>query len=74
MAKSFYHFLMRYRHPNPTDEISEFANEAYKDHAFPKTSCNYDQLSSYLELNGAYLSSMRVFDDAWDLYLFHEQS
>ena len=36
MRKSFYHFLMRYRHPEPNDEISVFANDAFKDHSFPK--------------------------------------
>lgn len=74
MAKSFYHFLMKYRHPEPKDEISIFANEAYLDHGFPKTSSNYDQLSSYLELNGHYLPNMRIFDDAWEQYLQHEHS
>ncbi len=29
---------------------------------------DYDELSSYLELNGHYLSSMTVFDEAWELY------
>lgn len=72
MAKSFYHFLMRYRHPEPKDEISKFANNAYHDHSFPKGSIDYHQLSSYLELNGYYLNSMRTFDDAWELYLIHE--
>ena len=38
MRKSFYHFLMRYRHPEPNDEISVFANNAFKDHSFPKGS------------------------------------
>ena len=36
MAKSFYHFLMKYRHPEPKDVISVFANDAYQDHSFPK--------------------------------------
>ncbi|MFZ0446407.1 MAG: YozE family protein [Bacillus sp. (in: firmicutes)] len=72
MRKSFYHFLMRYRHPEPNDEISIFANEAFKDHSFPKGSSNYHQLSSYLELNASYLKSMTVFDEAYDLYLIHE--
>ncbi len=71
VAESFYHFLMRYRHPKPIDEISVFANEAYLDHSFPKTSANYHQISSYLELNGTYLNNMRIFDEAWELYLIH---
>jgi uncharacterized protein YozE (UPF0346 family) len=74
LAKSFYHFLMRYRHPEPSDHISKFANQAYQDHGFPKNSTDYHDLSSYLELNGHYLTSMRIFDDAWDLYLIHEKS
>jgi|1186.fasta_scaffold49931_3 uncharacterized protein YozE (UPF0346 family) len=72
MAKSFYHFLMKYRHPEPKDVISVFANDAYQDHSFPKSSSNYDQISSYLEFNGIYLKNMRIFDEAWDLYLAHE--
>ncbi|MFL6554931.1 MAG: YozE family protein, partial [Bacillus sp. (in: firmicutes)] len=46
--KSFYHFLMKYRHPAPKDAISHFANHAFLDHSFPKTSEDYHELSSYL--------------------------
>ena len=72
MSKSFYHFLMKYRHPEPKDDISRFANQAYLDHAFPKSSKDYHELSSYLELNGHYLASMSVFDEAWQEYLVTE--
>jgi uncharacterized protein YozE (UPF0346 family) len=72
MAKTFYHFLMKYRHPAPKDAISIFANDAYMDHSFPKTSSDYHEISSYLELNGSYLENMSVFDEAWDLYLLSE--
>lgn len=68
MGKSFYHFLMKYRHPKPGDLISQFANFAYLDHGFPKTSSDYHEISNYLELNGHYLDSLSTFDDAWDLY------
>ena len=66
--KSFYHYLMKYRHPKPKDDISNFANEAYLDHSFPKDSDNYHELSSYLEMYGDYLKSMSVFDEAWNHY------
>lgn len=72
MAKTFYHYLMKYRHPNPIDTISKFANHAYEDHSFPKTSSDYHELSSYLELNGSYIENMTIFDEAWDLYLSSE--
>jgi uncharacterized protein YozE (UPF0346 family) len=59
---------MKFRHPKPVDEISKFANDAYLDHSFPKSSVSYDELSSYLEMNGTYLTSVSVFDKAWDGY------
>jgi uncharacterized protein YozE (UPF0346 family) len=69
MSKSFYHFLMKFRHPTPKDSISHFANHAYQDHSFPKTSEDYHEISTYLELNGHYIESMTVFDDAWERYI-----
>lgn len=72
MSKTFYHFLMRYRHPSPKDPISRFANNAYEDHSFPKASEDYHEISLYLELNGHYLEGMSIFDDAWQAYLQSE--
>jgi uncharacterized protein YozE (UPF0346 family) len=74
MIKSFYHFLMKYRHPEPKDAISVFANEAFLDHSFPKTSEDYHELSTYLEFNGHYLESMTIFDEAWELYVLSESN
>ncbi|KYD22844.1 MAG: YozE family protein [Caldibacillus debilis] len=68
MAKSFYHFLMRYRNPGGKDELARFAENVYRDHGFPKQSRKFDEISRYLELNGEYLPSMDVFDRAWALY------
>ncbi|AGK54388.1 YozE family protein [Bacillus sp. 1NLA3E] len=73
MAKSFYHFLMKYRHPEPSDTVSHFANHAYHDHSFPKGSTDYHEISAYLELNGHYLKSMSIFDEAWDIYHLTER-
>lgn len=67
--KSFYHFLMKYRQPKNIDEITAFANQAYEDHGFPKQSSDYHEISTYLEMNGHYLDSMAVFDQAWELYI-----
>ncbi|WP_235720693.1 YozE family protein, partial [Liquorilactobacillus vini] len=30
---------------------------------------NYQEISNYLELNGSYLPSMTIFDQAWESYL-----
>ncbi|WP_026694922.1 YozE family protein [Peribacillus kribbensis] len=70
--KSFYHYLMRYRQPKDLDEITSFANAAYKDHGFPKQSADYHEISTYLEMNVQYLNNMAIFDQAWDLYLQDE--
>jgi uncharacterized protein YozE (UPF0346 family) len=59
---------MKFRSNKKHDPMGEFARSAYNDHSFPKSSTDYDELSSYLELNGHYLSSMTVFDEAWEFY------
>ncbi|MFJ7975409.1 YozE family protein [Peribacillus sp. JNUCC 23] len=71
--KSFYTFLMKYRQPKEVDEMTKFANEAFNDHTFPKQANNYDELSRYLEMNGHYLRSMSIFDEAWDVYMLNEK-
>lgn len=73
MRKSFYHFLMKFRQPTDRDELTAFANNVYDDLAFPKQAEDYDEVSSYLELNGLYLESMRIFDEAWEQYLIEEK-
>ena len=34
--QSFYQFLMTERNPDSTDEIAQFANNAFYDQSFPK--------------------------------------
>ena len=72
MRKSFYHFLTKFRNDKSKDDLSQFANHSYNDHSFPKYSTDYYELTSYLELNGHYLRSMSVFDEAWELYIGSE--
>jgi uncharacterized protein YozE (UPF0346 family) len=64
---------MKYRQPSAKDDLTRFANAAYDDHSFPKQSEKYDEISSYLELNGSYLESMTIFDYAWDQYSIEEK-
>lgn len=72
MEKSFYHFLMKFRQHSAGDDISQFANNAYQDHSFPKHSSNYQELSNYLELQVDYLSTVSLFDQVWELYVESE--
>ena len=67
--KSFYQYLMTERNDNSSEQIAKFANDAFFDQSFPKQSQNYQEISNYLELNGSYLPSMTIFDQAWESYL-----
>lgn len=69
MEMSFYHYLMTERDPYKNDEITLFANNVFKDRIFPKSSEDYDEVSSHLELNTDYLPSMTIFDEAWQRYI-----
>ncbi|WP_028273106.1 YozE family protein [Atopococcus tabaci] len=68
MRRSFYQYLMTERDPHKKDAVTEFANAAESDDTFPKQSEDYHEISQYLEMNGNYLSSMTVFDEAWNKY------
>ena len=68
MRRPFYHYLMTHRDPYKKDALTLFANAAEKDGSFPKQSESYEEISRYLEMNGEYLDSMTVFDDAFRLY------
>lgn len=73
MTRSFYHYLMTLRGPDTSDVITDFANKVGKDIQFPKHSEQYEELSDYLELTVNYLSSMDIFDRAWEMYLENNQ-
>ncbi|MGR8808768.1 YozE family protein [Leuconostoc citreum] len=66
--RSFYNWLMTQRNPVATDDIQQFANNAFLDSTFPKQSVDFDDISNYLEENTAYLMSMVTFDQAWELF------
>ena len=68
MEISFYQYLMTERDPYKKDDITLFANEAFSDRTFPKQSEDYDEVSRHLEMNGDYLPSLTIFDEAWEIY------
>ena len=68
MRRSFYQYLMTQRNAESYEPVAQFANNAFLDQAFPTQSQNFDDVSRYLELNGNYLQSMDVFDEAWHMY------
>ncbi|KAF0261230.1 YozE family protein [Leuconostoc citreum] len=66
--RSFYNWLMTQRNSVATDDIQQFANNAFLDSTFPKQSVDFDDISNYLEENTTYLMSMVTFDQAWELF------
>ncbi len=64
---------MTFRNSIKKTEMSIFAENVFRDHGFPKNSSDYHEISLYLEMNGEYILNMSLFDDAWNLYLQHEQ-
>lgn len=73
MTRSFYHYILTLRGNNPDDALQVLAHDIACDQQFPKQSEEYHEISSYLEMNADYLSTMTIFDQAWELYLDHNQ-
>lgn len=73
MKMSFYEYLMTERDPYKQEDITLFANAAFKDRLFPKQSEDYHEISNHLEMNTDYLPSMTIFDEAWEIYTEYHQ-
>jgi len=73
MRRSFYQYLMTLKGPSYLDEEQIFATHASHDIQFPKHSDDYEDISSYLELNVDYLENMDLFDAIWQKYLENNQ-
>lgn len=73
MTRSFYHYLLTLRGALHHDPVALFAEQVSRDLQFPKQSIEYDEVSSYLELDGDYLESMQLFDELWEQYLLDNQ-
>ncbi|MFL2106203.1 YozE family protein [Desemzia sp. FAM 23991] len=69
MIRTFYQYLMTERDADMKDPVTIFANSAFRDSGFPKQSKDYHELCHYLEMNGSYLETMTIFDEAWERYL-----
>lgn len=69
MTRSFYHYVLTLRGHDFTDATQVFADHVAKDHQFPKHSEEYEELSSYLEMDTDYMDSMSLFDEIWETYL-----
>ncbi|MGN7477411.1 YozE family protein [Solibacillus silvestris] len=68
MKKSFYHYVLTFRGGEWADEKVRFAESMFVDHAFPKTSDDFEELSNYIELQSNEYLTIGAFDILWDLY------
>lgn len=68
MKISFYSFVLTYRGGDLNDKKSRFAESAFLDHSFPKTSTSFEELSSYIETMADEHMTTQAFDELWDIY------
>lgn len=66
---SFYQYINTLVKPN-NDQIilQDIINNIKNDIAFPKHSCDYNEISSYLEDNAYYINDMHLFDQLFEQY------
>ena len=68
MNRSFYHYVMKYREPEPKSNFGEFANTMYDDLDFPKMAEEYNEISNYIELTEVFNDKISTFDELWEEY------
>ncbi|RHW37576.1 YozE family protein [Lysinibacillus yapensis] len=68
MRESFYTFVLTYRGGKWEDSKTRFAETAFLDHSFPKSSMSFDEISSYIEMIADDNMTTQTFDELWDLY------
>ncbi len=68
MKESFYLFVLTFRGGDWEDPKTRFAESAFLDHGFPKTSTSFDELSSYIETIVHEHMTTNAFDELWEIY------
>ena len=68
MKQSFYLYVLSYRGGNREDRKSMFAEAAFSDHSFPKTSTSFEEISSYIEMIADDHMTTDIFDELWSIY------
>lgn len=73
MKQSFYLFVLTFRGGDLSDLKTRFAEAAFIDHSFPKTSTTFEELSSYIETKADQDLSTSAFDELWEIYQMNSQ-
>lgn len=71
MRKSFYTWLMTQRNPKSSSPVALLADHVFDETTFPKQSCDFNEISSYLEEHASFSFSLGQFDEIWEDYLSH---
>ena len=72
--QSFYHYVLTFRGGEWSDRKVRFAESMFVDHAFPKVSTDFEELSNYLELQSDENLTIGAFDELWELYVLKYNS
>jgi uncharacterized protein YozE (UPF0346 family) len=64
---------MKYREDKVVDGVTQLANLVYEEMTFPKQSSDFDEISTYLELQATFVFNLSVFDEIWDSYLMYRK-
>lgn len=73
MKQSFYLFVLTFRGGDLSDPKTRFAEAAFIDHSFPKTSTTFEELTSYIETKADQDLSTSAFDELWEIYQMNSQ-
>ena len=68
MKQSFYLYVLSYRGGDQEDPKALFAEAAFLDHSFPKTSTSFEEISDYIEMIADDQMSTHTFDELWSIY------
>lgn len=69
LKKSFYHYVLTFRGGDWSDSKARFSESMFIDLGFPKSSTDFDELSSYIELQSNDYITTTAFDELWELYV-----
>ena len=68
MKQSFYLYILSFRGGDVNDSKARFAEAAFLDHSFPKSSTSFEEVSRYIEMIADDRMSTQTFDELWELY------
>ncbi|WP_313890801.1 YozE family protein [Psychrobacillus sp.] len=69
MKQSFYLYVLKFRGGQKADKKTQFADNTFEQHDFPKAETDFDVISRYIEELAHPEMQASVFDELWELYI-----